>query len=361
MNWPSTPLTDRLGLRYPIVQAPMAEGIATPELVAAVSEAGGLGCLGAGDMEPEAIRSAINTIRRLTRRPFAVNLFIPEAAPPEAIDQPFPTARLDPVRRTLDLPPSPAVDTTRPDYIEQLAVLLEEQVAVFSFSYGVPQADELEAVKELGIVTMGTATHLLEAILLEETGIDLIVAQGLEAGGPRGTFLGQASQGMVGTIALVPLLVHYLKTPVIASGGLMDGAGINAALALGAAGACLGTAFIATPESGAHPSHKALLAEGQGTEINTVITRTFSGRAARVINNRFVAALADDELSLAPYPLQDALTRDIRRAAADRGDTEYMALWAGQGCALCHAEPTRALMARWIAEVDSRWSKTPGY
>lgn len=356
MNWPNTRLTERLRIRYPIIQAPMAGGPTTPELVAAVSNAGGLGSLGAGYLQPEEIRSAIQEIRTLTDRPFAVNLFIPQPVK----EDPDPIARantlLAPYHQELGLetPPSPDL-AGLPDFTEQLEVILEEAVEIFSFTFGVPQTEELEALQQRGVITLGTATHLLEAIVLEESGVDMVVAQGVEAGGHRGTFVGAAEQGLVSTTALIPVLAQHLRIPIIAAGGIMDGRGIAAALALGADGVQMGTAFLTCPESGAHPGHKDLLS--QGTEITTVLTRVFTGKTARAIKNRFIADLQSHEAELPGYPIQHVLTRDIRQAAARHNHPEFMALWAGQGCTLCNNLPAAELIAHWTAQVEAIFNR----
>ena len=174
---------------------------------------------------------------------------------------------------------------------------------------------------------------MLEAILLEESGVDVIVAQGIEAGGHRGTFLGTFDQGSVGSMVLLPLLNEYVKIPYVAAGGIMNGRGIVASLALGASGVQMGTAFLTTPESGAHSQYKDLLP--QGTEITTTMTRVFSGKPARGLKNRFIEELQQAEAYLPGYPIQNALTREIRLIAAEQNNTDFMSLWAGQGCPLC--------------------------
>ncbi|MDX1656259.1 MAG: nitronate monooxygenase [Candidatus Competibacteraceae bacterium] len=358
MNWADTPLTRRLELRYPLIQAPMAGGATTPELVAAVCNAGGLGSLGADYLDPEDIRTTIRHIRELTDGPFAVNLFIPESQDedPQCLERT--QERLRSFRQALELPVNPPLpEPFAPPYQEQLAVVLEEQVAAFSFTFGVPRPEELEALHQQDILTLGTATHVLEAIVLEESGVDMIVAQGMEAGGHRGTFIAPQEPLLVGTLALVPLIMAQVKSPVIAAGGIMDGRGIAAALALGAVGAQLGTAFLRCPESGIHPLHKAALVEGN--EANTVLTRSFSGRWARAIRNRFITDLAPFEGELPGYPALNALTRDIRQEAARRGRPEFLSLWAGMGCSLAQAAPAGELVARWVAQIRERVGNPP--
>lgn len=349
MNWLKTPLTERLPIRFPIIQAPMAGGITTPELVAAVSNAGGLGSLAAGYLEPEEIRTTIAAIRAFSDNPFAVNLFAPTPIRANLEQIEFSQLALEPCRQELGLPTPPLPTSYRPDFKEQLAVILEAQVDVLSFTFGVPGNEDLQALQAAGIVTMGTATNLLEAIVLEESGIDMIIAQGAEAGGHRGTFVGQPEQSLIGTVALVPLLADHIRLPIIAAGGIMDGRGIAAAMILGAAGVQMGTAFLTCPESGAHPSYKRMVSAG--TEIGTTLTRAFSGRLARTLKNRFSRELQPYEADLPGYPVQLALTHDIRQAAAQQDRAEFMPLWAGQGCSSCEAKPAKELLEEWLKKV----------
>ncbi len=351
MNWSDTALTRQLRIRHPIIQAPMAGGPTTPELVAAVSNAGALGSLGAGILDPEEIRVAVAEIRALTDRPFAVNLFAPSRPRENKERMDRANARLAPYRIELDLPAPPNPPGGLPDFGEQLSAVLDEGVEIVSFTFGVPGSAELEQITQRGGITLGTATHLLEAIVLEECGVDMVVAQGMEAGGHRGGFLGDAATTQVGTLALVPLLADHLHIPLVAAGGIMDGRGIAAALALGACGAQMGTAFLACPESGAHPAHKEALRHA--TETDTRLTRAFSGRHARGLKNRFIQEMKDAEDWLPDFPLQQALTADIRATAARAGRTDFMALWAGQGCPLVSDRPAAELIERWMAQLNS--------
>ena len=349
--WPNNKLTETLGIQYPLIQAPMAGGITSPELVAAVSNAGGLGSLGAGYMEPEAIRQALTEIRALTNKPFAVNLFVPQPVQEDAERIMRANELLTPYREELGVPDGDPLAQELPNYVEQLGVCFEESVEIISFTFGVPGEAELETIKQLGVTTIGTATHLLEAIVLEESGLDVVVAQGVEAGGHRGTFLGSAEQGMAGLTVLLPLLADNLRIPFVAAGGIMDGRGIAAALDLGASGAQLGTAFIATPESGAHACYKETLLDSN--ELTTVLTRVFSGKLARGIKNRFVSELHDAEPFLPGYPMQNTLTQAIRRAAAEQDKVELMSLWAGQGCALARPLPAAELLQLLVDETEA--------
>lgn len=350
MNRMPNPLTERLRIRHPLIQAPMAGGPSTPALVAAVANAGGLGSLAGAYLHPAAIREAIAQVRALTDQPFAVNLFVPTAVRDEPEQVEWARELLAPHRARLGLPadegaPLPSL----PRFDEQLEVLVEEGVEVFSFAFGVPSGEQLTELQDAGIVTIGTATHLLEALVLEECGVDFIVAQGAEAGAHRGGFVGDPERVQVGTMALVPLLASHLRTPVIAAGGIMDGRGIAAALALGAAGAQLGTAFLACPESGAHPLWKQALLDA--TEVGTELTRVLTGRSARALRNPLLAALGPDAADLPGFPALHLLTQPLRHAAAAQGCNDYMALWAGQGAPLCETRPAAELVEDWMAQV----------
>lgn len=321
-------MTDMLGISYPIIQAGMAGGPTTPELVAAVSNAGGLGTLGAGYMAPEQIRKVVREIRKRTDSPFAVNLFIPEQgdASKEQIDAA--SERLVPYRKALGLDGRPHLEKVAESFEEQLAVVLEENVPVFSFTFGMLSADQVEALRRRQIILIGTATTVREALALEENGVDLIVGQGSEAGGHRGTFLGSFADAVVGTMALIPQMVDQVRVPVIAAGGIMDGRGLVASLALGASGVQMGTVFLTSRESGAHPLHQE--AVRKSTEESTVITRVFSGKPARGVKNQFFYDMEQYEKSLPAYPIQNALTKDLRSEAAKQGRQEWMSLWCGQ-------------------------------
>lgn len=341
--WYETSLTRLAGIHYPLILAPMAGGPSTPELVAAVSNAGGLGSFGAAYLSPDAIRAAIRAIRERTDRPFSVNLFapLPDAATPEVLARA--QARLDTYRAELGLPPGAVPSGPfAPSFAETLAAVVEERVPVFSFTFGLLPEGALQQVKASGAVVMGTATTVAEGIALAESGVDAVVAQGSEAGAHRGTFLGDMEASLVGTLALVPQLVDAVRVPVIAAGGIMDGRGLVAALALGAAGGQMGTAFLVCPESGAHPSHKAALLSAP--EDATGLTRAFSGRFARGLRNRFLEEMRDHEDDFAPYPAQNSLTRDIRQAAARQNRPEFLSLWSGQAPRLARALPAAALV-----------------
>jgi len=346
-----TRITAALDIEHPILQAPMAGGPTTAALVAAVSNAGGLGSLGAAYLSPEKLREQVGEIRALTDRPFNVNLFVPSPfeVDPERIQRA--NELLAPYREELGIrsPGMPA--SFEQDFGEQLEVVLEERVPVFSFTFGSLAPDLAGRLKEKGTKMIGTATTVREGLRLEEDGVDVVVAQGFEAGGHRGTFLGDPASALIGTIALVPQMVDALSVPVVASGGIMDGRGLAAALALGAGAAQMGTAFLACEESGAHPEFKRAVLEA--AEDETAITRAFSGRAARGIKNRFLTEVGADEGGLAPFPVQNALTRDVRSAAQEQDRPEFMSLWAGQAVRLARRATAADLVRETVEEAEA--------
>lgn len=350
-----TALTRLLGIEHPIIQAPMAGGPTTPALAAAVSNAGGLGTLGAAYLAPDTLRREIAAVRALTDRPFGVNLFVPETPGMTATAERIARAQslLNPLRAELGLPPSPDVPPHTDSFADQLAVVIAERVPVLSFTFGIPAREHLDALRAAGILTVGTATTVAEGVALARAGVNAIVGQGSEAGGHRGTFTpdaASAERALVGTLALIPQLVDAVRVPVIAAGGIADGRGLLATLALGAAGAQMGTAFLACPESGAHPQHKAAVLAA--TDEDTVITRAFSGRSARGIVNHFIEALRPHEAEVAPFPMQNALTRDIRQAAARADRGEYLSLWAGQAARLAAARPAAEVVRETVEQAE---------
>ena len=321
----------------------MGGGPSTPGLVAAVSNAGGLGTLGAPYLTADQISDAIRKTRALTSRPFAINLFAGAWNTNQNFDAGPMLEILAEVHEKLGLPP-PAVPKPSPDpFPAQLEVVLDARPPIFSFTFGIPDRDAISRLKSRGIVIAGTATTVEEARELERAGVDAVVAQGAEAGAHRGTFLDSFESSMVPTLELVRATVDAVNLPVIATGGLMDSRDVVSALNAGASAAQLGTAFLPCPECGASDAYKrAILAAKQDT---TVVTRVFSGRPARGLKNAFIANL-DDKLNLIlPYPIQNALTRPMRTAAAQQGLADYLSLWAGQGVARACAMPAADLVA----------------
>ena len=352
MSWPRTRLSELLGVRLPIVQAPMAGGPTTPELVAAVSEAGGLGSIGAAMLGPDALRAAVREVRSRTDRPFAVNLFAPLPSPQPGADVVAAVdAALAPHRRRLGLadpdrgappPPPPAFD-------DQLTVVLDERVPVLSSTFG---AIEAAPMREAGITTIGTATSVAEARAQAEAGVEALVAQGAEAGGHRGTFLGDFAQALVGTMALVPQVADAVDLPVIAAGGIADGRGIAAALALGAEGAVLGTAFLACPEAGVSDGYRRRVLAADDTA--TSVTDVYTGRPARAIRTPLIDDLERSDTAPAGYPAQAGLLADLRAAGVERDEPELLFLLAGQAAGMSRPLPAGELVATLARETEER-------
>jgi nitronate monooxygenase len=321
VTWRDTELTRLFGVELPIVQAPMAGGPTTPRLVAAVSEAGGLGSLGGALLNPDELRDQIRETRALTRLPFAVNLFAPLPSPSAeglaewaaVVGVPIPELR--PI----------------PRFEDQIAVIADERVRIFSFTFGIPPLVRLNG---LDAFTIGTATTVTEAIALEAAGVHAVVAQGYEAGGHRATFLGPVERSLIGTVALVPQLVDAVSMPVIASGGIMDGRGVAAALALGAQAVQLGTAFLACDEAGISRAQREAL-DGE-----TVVTRVLTGRHARAVRTPIVDSLESSGLRAPDYPLARRFLREPP-------------VLAGQGGALVRRLPAGKLVETLAAETDA--------
>lgn len=348
-DWTRTALTRDLGIDYPLVQGPFGGGTSTVALAAAVSQAGGLGSYGANHLHPEELDRTLTALAAATSRPFNVNLWVPLPGEPRTLTAAAHTrgaAALAPwfERLGVDLPthtpPRPPV------FEEQVEVLLAHRPAVFSFVFGIPNPAILAQCARLGIYTIGAATHLDEAVALQEAGVDAVVASGYEAGGHRPAFLRPATD-TVATGPLTAQLTRALSLPVIAAGGIADGRGIASALLLGAAGVQLGTAFLATEQSGAPAAHKQVLRSPRAR--HTTLTRAFSGRLARGVRNDFLDAHEGDTTT-PPYPQQLWLTAPLKAAAARLGDPEALALWSGQSASLVPGHTDAGQMLRHLAE-----------
>lgn len=346
-------LLRKLGMDTPIIQAPMA-GVSTPEMAAAVSNAGGLGSIGVGSIDAEATRQMIAAVRAKTDRAFNVNVFCHRPAVADQVREAAWVARLAPEFARYGVkPPARLTEIYRSFLIDddKLAVLLAERPAVVSFHFGLPAQDRIDALRAAGIVVFATATNLEEGRAIGAAGIDAIVAQGYEAGGHRGAFDPNGRDDQLGTMALTRLLVKEFDLPVIASGGIMDGAGIAAALALGAAAAQLGTAFIACPESLADAGYRAALLRSPAH--HTVMTSAISGRMARCLANRFTAFGEEVKPDQVPdYPIAYDAGKALHAAAKAKGEFGYGAQWAGQGAPLARSLPAGELVAQLRQEME---------
>ena len=343
--------TNPFGVRYPIILSPMA-GPGTPELAAAVSNAGGLGSLPAAYGSPAQISAAIARTRELTDKPFAVNLFIHGAAPLDRDPKPA-LAKLAEMHSELGIAPPTLPPWPIESLDAQLEAVLAANVAVFSFTFGIPTPAWIDRFRAAGTMLVGTATTVAEAVALGDAGVDAIVAQGAEAGAHRGTFIGTFEDALVPLATLVPEVVRTMSPlPVIAAGGIRHGSEIAAVLRAGAAAAQIGTAFIPCPESAAAESYKqAVLASGGVRPGQTVVTRAVSGRAARGIPNRLIREMESLGDDLLPYPWQNAATRAIRTAGAKADQPEFLSLWAGEGMSAIRQLPAAELVAALVREA----------
>jgi nitronate monooxygenase len=342
-------------LREPIVLAPLAGGPSTPALAAAVCEAGGLGFLAAGYKAPEAVERDIAALRAGTAQPFGVNLIVPS---PAAVDR---TALEGYVRRLSSEAERYGVALGEPRadddaFAEKLALVARERVPVVSFTFGCPAVEAVAAVREAGAQAWVTVTTVAEALAARAAGADALVVQGMEAGGHRASYDDAAEGGDLGVLALLRLVAVEVELPLVAAGGIADGAGVAAVLAAGAAAAQLGSAFLLCPEAGTSAPHREALARGGPTAI----TRAFSGRRARGLVNRFMT----DHGAAAPsaYPQVHHVTSPLRAAARERGDAETINLWAGQAHPLARELPAGELARRLgadaraaLAAAQRRW------
>jgi nitronate monooxygenase len=349
--WNDTGAASRLGIEYPIIQGPFGGGLSTAELTAIVSNAGGLGSYGADSLPPGSIKEVVTEIRSMTDRPFAINLWIPrEPAPLPTLDE-FEQClkRLDPYYEELGIGRPARPDRYGQNYEAQIDALLEAAPPIFSFVFGIPEPRVLQACRERGIATIGTATTPDEAVALDQAGVDCIVASGSEAGGHKGAFLKSAEESLMGTFALVPQVVDRVKAPVVAAGGVADSRGIRAALSLGAQGVQIGTAFLACTESGASADYRELL--GKACR-DTVLTSVFTGRLARSLHNRFVEEMQACEPDLPLWPIQSWFSGSLKAAAIAQRRTDLIPLWAGQAASLVRSRTAQSLFDDLIQGVS---------
>ncbi|HEV7318452.1 MAG TPA: nitronate monooxygenase [Ensifer sp.] len=321
-----TPLTN-LGLKYPLIVAPMAGGPSSPELVAASSAAGALGSIGAAYSNPAAIADFVEKVRARTDRPFAINLFIQHPQPQIAdtmVERAM--AATAQYRAELGLPAPQFAAPYEEDFDAQFEAVLRARPAGLSFVFGVLAADHMRAARAAGMLIIGTATTTEEAQALQESGVDAITLQGFEAGGHRGIFDPEAADREIRLEELLAESRRKVKVPLIAAGGIMTAADVRAALAKGASAVQMGTAFLATTEAGTSAPYRATL---RGHERATRTTRAFSGRFARGVENRFMIEMAPD--AVMPFPAQNKFTRDIRAASTAKGSSDFLSLWAGTG------------------------------
>jgi len=346
-------LLQLLGITKPIIQAPMA-GVSTPALAAAVSNAGGLGSLGLGAMNAVGARKVIRETRALTAKPFNVNVFCHSPAiADESVERQW-LNWLSPHFSKFGATPPSTLAEIYTSFVEDQAMLevfLEEKPAIVSFHFGLPSRETVAELKKAGIKLFASATNLKEAADVAQAGVDAIIAQGIEAGGHRGVFDPETFDDGMGTFALTRLLVKKFDLPIIAAGGIMDGAGIAAALALGAQAAQLGTAFVACPEASIDDGYRrALLSDAAG---HTILTSAISGRLARSIVNKFTDLGREEKSLRTPhYPVAYDAGKALHAAAKAAGEFGYGAQWAGQAAALARSLPAAELFAQLEAELQ---------
>lgn len=349
-------MTDLLNIEYPIIQAPMAGGITTSQLVSAVSNSGGLGMLGAGYMSTDAMQEQIRKTKQLTTRNFGVNLFVPNEFHVTADEIESAKKVLKPIREKLNLGDQGQPDL--PDYKknfeifeELIQIVINENIRVCSFTFGLPSKEVIRELKAHNIILLGTATTVREAMEAEKIGMDAVVVQGSEAGGHRGNFISGDKESLIGLMSLIPQVADHVRIPVIAAGGIMDGRGLMASLCLGAKAVQMGTAFLTCLESGAHPLYKKAILNACEDEM--VLTNAFSGKWARGIKNRFIEEMQGKGVSFPQFPVQNALTQSIRKASAAQNNPEFMSLWSGQSPRLAKTQSAEDLIRRIVNEANN--------
>ena len=327
-----TSAADILDIRHPIIQGPFGGGLSTIELAAAVSQLGGMGSYGAHVIAPERIGDLVTEIRSATSETFALNLWVSDhdeggdTMTQAVFDRAY--AQFEPWFLELNLPKPDMPERYHPNYERQVEALLEAAPPVFSFVFGIPSRAILAHCRQRGIRTIGAATSIAEAEALDASGVDLIVATGAEAGGHRPSFLRRSEDSLIGSFSLVQLVADRVQTPVIAAGGIADARGVRGALALGASAAQLGTAFLACAESGADQLHRQRLFSDDAKD--TVLTRSFSGRLARGLRNRWSSEVDLNSDGIMPFPLQSWFVSQLRSVAVASGEHELISLWGGQ-------------------------------
>ncbi|MGX1264279.1 nitronate monooxygenase [Rossellomorea marisflavi] len=326
----------RLSLEKPIIQAPMAGGITTTEMVKATMDGGILGSLASGYLAPDTLEEQIRTVSDHSERPFQVNVFVPggEKVPKDEDVEPW----KERVPGSQHAGNFMTIEEQWDDFHRKIDLILHYKVNVCSFTFGLPPVKIVQQLKEEGCLLMGTASTVKEAVLMEERGMDMVCMQGSEAGGHRAAFLEGEGDASIGLMTLIPQTVDAVSVPVIAAGGMTDRRGLNAALALGAEGVQIGTPFLLCKESGAHPAHKRRIIEANGEE--TRVTSLYTGKKARGIVNDWMVNNERFEHSVLPYPHQHILTKPMRQVATQSEDPSRMSLWAGQGIGSLQRETT---------------------
>ena len=335
--------------KFPIIQGPMAGGATTAELVAAVSNAGGLGALAASLFSPPRMRDEVAKIRSLTEAPFLINLFVLDTPSPASDEIAEAALLLSPIWQSLGWDSLPVPEKWCENFAAQFEALVSLRPSAASFTFGILNPAQVERLHDAGIFVIGSVTTVDEAVAWQTAGADAIVASGVEAGGHRGTFLGPQEEADLPAKILWAQASQAVNIPLIAAGGIMTGVDILEALRVGAKAVQMGSAFLVCDESGIHPAYRQALLNAGNTP--TRLTRAFSGRYARGLENRFMLEMKDVEARFPAYPVQNALTSSIRAAAAAKGDAGLMSLWAGADIRRARPMPVAKLMQTLVAEM----------
>jgi nitronate monooxygenase len=352
--WYNTKATELLGIQYPIMQGPFGGGLSSVELVATVSNMGGLGGYGAYTMSPDDIYEVDKQIKAATNKPYNLNLWVSDT---DAPDGTITDAQYEQAKQLfrpyfeeagIPLPEKPAPFQSR--FENQLQVIMDIRPQVFSFMFGTVPQDVMEQLRKRAIITAGAATTPDEAIALEASGVDMIIASGFEAGGHRPSFLGPSEQSTMGTFVLLQLIKEKVKIPIVAAGGIANGRGIAAALTLGADAVQVGTAFFATDESGALPVHRQMLFSDAAKY--TTLSRAFTGRLGRGITSRIAMELLGKEKSVLPFPLQTTFMSPLRKAALEQQKWDMVLFWGGQIAPILKHTKAAKLMESLIEETN---------
>lgn len=351
MKWPNK-VSHTFKIKYPVIQAPML-GITTPAMVAAVSNSGGLGSLPVGGLAPTRTLELIEQTKALTDKPFAINLFV-HSIPANVDEQEIDTMQSF-LKELCDVDGIPletqsAQSLKFNSYKDQVDVLISENIHIVSFTFGIPDDESIQKFKANGIILIGTATCVEEAELLEEKGIDMIVAQGSEAGGHRGSFLNIHNPPLIGSMVLIPAIAAATSKPVIGSGGITDGKSIAAAFMLGASAIQTGTIFLASPESLASEAWKKLVINAP--EENIILTNAFSGRWARGLKNKLSEQIENSGRQIPAYPVQNSITASIRAQAQKLGNTDYIVMLRGQTTTPIEEEPAAKIFQKMVQQTE---------
>lgn len=353
--WNKTKVSEILNIQYPILQGPFGGGLSSAKLVSIVSNSGGLGGYGAYHLQPEEIIQIDNEIKSLTNKPYNLNLWVSDVD--KNIDS-YSVEEFEKLKEIfapyfleLNIPLPQIPDRAISKFEKQVETILKIKPPVLSFIFGIPSPEIIRECKKANIKTIGTATTIDEAIALDETDVDLIIASGFEAGGHRASFLRSPEDSLTGTFVLIPQITNYVKAPVIAAGGIVNANGIVAALSLGASGVQIGTAFLACRESNAPKEHKEKIFSKEAKY--STLTRTFTGRLARGIKSELSENIKLSNTNLAPFPLQAHFISSLRKAAIQQNKIDLITFWMGQNAVLVKYQNAEELMKSLINETES--------